>query len=50
MLGDGLERVLPRTSPEPLPVYVVIHPDARRLSHVRAFSELLMGRFREIAR
>jgi DNA-binding transcriptional LysR family regulator len=36
--------------PEPLPVYLVTHPDARRLPHVRAFADHLVQRFRELAR
>jgi DNA-binding transcriptional LysR family regulator len=48
-LADGLERVLPRARPEPLTVYLAGHPDARRLAHVRAFSDALRLRFRELA-
>lgn len=48
-LAAGLERVLPRARPEPLNVYLVSHPDARRLAHVRAFGDALRQRFRELA-
>lgn len=46
-LADGLEPVLPRLRPEPVELQLVMHPDVRRLAHVRAFAEFLRARFRE---
>ena len=46
MLGDGLVRVLPRARPAPLPVALVLHPEARRQPHVRAFADHVAARFR----
>jgi DNA-binding transcriptional LysR family regulator len=46
MLGDGLVRVLPRARPAPLPVALVLHPETRRLPHVRAFADQVAARFR----
>jgi DNA-binding transcriptional LysR family regulator len=37
----GLVRVLPRARPDPLPVWVASHVDARRLPAVRAFADHL---------
>jgi DNA-binding transcriptional LysR family regulator len=45
--ADGLERVLPRTRPDPMTVHLVAHRDVRRLPHVRAFADALRERFRE---
>jgi DNA-binding transcriptional LysR family regulator len=45
----GLLPVLPRARPDPLPVWIASHPDARRLPAVRAFLEALAARFRELA-
>jgi DNA-binding transcriptional LysR family regulator len=46
MLGAGLRRVLPRARPAPLTVTLVLHPETRRLAHVRAFAEHVAARFR----
>src|SRR5262245_35249235 len=45
ILGDGLVRVLPRAALDPLTVYLVTHPAARRLPHVRAFVDVVARRF-----
>jgi DNA-binding transcriptional LysR family regulator len=45
-LGGGLVRVLPRARPAPLPVTLVLHPEARRLPHVRAFADHVVAEFR----
>jgi len=44
-MGAGLMRVLPRVRPDPLPVWVASHVDARRLPAVRAFVDHLVARF-----
>lgn len=44
-MAADLVRVLPRLRPDPLIVYWVTHPDARRLPHVRAFGDLVAQRF-----
>jgi DNA-binding transcriptional LysR family regulator len=43
--ATGLERVLPRARIEPLPVYLVLHPETRRLPHVRAFADAVIAQF-----
>jgi len=45
-IGRDLVRVLPRARPDPLPVWVALHPDARRLPAVRAFADHLAETFR----
>jgi DNA-binding transcriptional LysR family regulator len=45
-MAAGLVRVLPRVRPDPLPVWVASHVDARRLPAVRAFVDHLAARFR----
>jgi DNA-binding transcriptional LysR family regulator len=45
-MADGLVRVLPRVRPDPLPVWIASHVDARRLPAVRAFVDYLVARFR----
>jgi DNA-binding transcriptional LysR family regulator len=44
-LGDGLVRVLPRVKPDPLPVWIASHVDARRRPAVRVFTDVLAERF-----
>ena len=44
-LGKGLTRVVPQARPDPLPVHLVLHPEARRLPHVKAFAEHLVAAF-----
>jgi DNA-binding transcriptional LysR family regulator len=44
-LGTGLVRVLPRTVVDPLPTWIVSHPDARRVPAVRAFLDHLAQSF-----
>jgi DNA-binding transcriptional LysR family regulator len=48
-LATGLVRVLPRAKPDPLPVWVASHVDARRQPAVRAFVDVLAARFAEVA-
>ncbi|UQA56977.1 LysR family transcriptional regulator [Polyangium aurulentum] len=39
--GLGLVRVLPREEPAPIPVWIVLHRDARRAKHIAAFADFL---------
>lgn len=48
-MATGLARVLPRARPDPLPVWVASHVDARRQPAVRAFVDHLAARFRLLA-
>ncbi|HVH07912.1 MAG TPA: LysR substrate-binding domain-containing protein, partial [Myxococcota bacterium] len=44
LTASGLRRILPRARFDPQAVYLVTHPHARRLPHVRAFGEALAER------
>jgi DNA-binding transcriptional LysR family regulator len=45
----GLRRILPRARFDPQAVYLVTHPDARRLPSVRAFADVLADRLGAVA-
>jgi len=48
-MSTGLVRVLPRARPDPLPVWLAAHVDARRQPAVRAFVDHLAMRFRTLS-
>ena len=49
-LATELRPVLPRARPDPVTVYAVLHPDVRRLPHVRAFTESLVRSAHDLSR
>jgi DNA-binding transcriptional LysR family regulator len=48
LVSTGLVRVLPSVRTPPLPVYVVMHAEARRQPHVRAFAQAVSARVRAV--